>query len=708
MKIQDFCKYFTNVQICRIFKPDKFLKQIFEGEFKKGSTSGGYLKPEESPQYFLSVEKKTEFCISVMQSDKRLISNYKKENICHGLKIYKSNGEMEVGNGICFESLTCSWDREIQLQISLDAGDYIIMPHTAKSGMESKFWLRIYGDQKYSIQPLHPKALNTSPLNGILLKCFEGTEGNESPVNEPKKETKEICFVECEGIQLSKDRLTISNSLNEKRIVNCFSSKPFHSGKYFFSVKIEKTTESNIILGFCREKLHSKCLIHLKDSFGYYSFNGASYLESGSFEYGSPFGQGDQIGISLNMDTREVEYFLNGKSLGMCFNNIKSNLYFYVSLYSPGDSVILNPKAKLNSSNSNQIGIIREGERIALKTHSNMYLTMSSNKIKLTNGLHLESMLKISFENEKFKFQNSNGKFLSIGDEIHFKVKELNDSSKNGYLFQTKNGDFLCIENDQIKTSQNSLKKETRLFPILIEDSEVYQEFKENDVIVIKSRHDFFVGFSNGTFKSHQTVHEDCKFLLKKSGDYFMLLSSNKETKVEVNKECLFFFIQEKGGYSIECSSELMSSSSEGFISWGESLNIWDSRFQLQKISSLSILKTKNRIAFKSLNSGLYLYYNEKNKPVAGKFHPTLSTFTIGLIFFFKILLEQEDDGFKFKNVNNVYLVTKKQNKLFNVNLKEKFFTLESGGFYLSVLDEKVYVLKRDDKKESWFELELQ
>jgi hypothetical protein len=45
---------------------------------------------------------------------------------------------------------------------------------------------------------------------------------------------------------------------------------------------------------------------------------------------------------------------------------------------------------------------------------------------------------------------------------------------------------------------------------------------------------------------------------------------------------------------------------------------------------------------------------------------------------------------------------------LFNVNLKEKFFTLESGGFYLSVLDEKVYVLKRDDKKESWFELELQ
>jgi hypothetical protein len=246
------------------------------------------------------------------------------------------------------------------------------------------------------------------------------------------------------------------------------------------------------------------------------------------------------------------------------------------------------------------------------------------------------------------------------------------------------------------------------LFPILIEDSEVYQEFKENDVIMIKSRHDFYVGFSNGSFKSHQTVHENCKFLLKKSGDYFMLQSFNKETKVEVNKECLFFFIKEKGGYFIECSSKLMSSSSEGVISWGESLNIWDSRFQLQKISSLSILKSKNRIAIKSLNSGLYLYYNEKNKPVVGKFHPKLSTFTIGLIFFFKILLEQEEDGFKFKNVNNVYLVTKEQNKLFNVNLKEKFFTLESGGFYLSVLDEKVYVLKRDDKKESWFELELQ
>jgi hypothetical protein len=628
MKIQDFCKYFTNVQICRIFNPDKYLKQIFEGEFKKGITSGGYLKPEESPQYLLSVGKKTEFCISVMQSDKRMISNYKKENICHGLKFYKSNGEIEIGNGICFESVTCSWDREIQIQISLDVGEYIIMPHTAKSGIESKFWLRIFGDQKYSIQQLLPKNMKNSLLNDNLLKIFEGSEVKELMVTEIKTETKEICFAECDGIQLSNDGLTISNLSKEKRIVNCFSSKPFNTGKYYFSIKIQKTNDSNIILGFCPERLSSKCLIHLKDSFGYYSFNGASYLESASFEYGRSFGQGDEIGISLNMETKEVEYYLNGKSLGLCFNNIGDNLYFFASLYSPGDSITLNPKANLNSSISSKIGIIKDGGEIALKTQSNRYLTFVSNKVTTTHGLHLDSVLKISIENGKFKFKNSSGNFLSVGDDFHFKVKDLNDSS---YLFQIKNGNYLCVENNQINASKNSLKKETRLLPVLIEDSEIYKEFKDDDVIVIKSRHCHYIGYSNGIFKSHSKINEDCRFILKTSGYFFILQSFNKKSRLEVNNEHVFFFIQEKGGYSIECSSTLMSASKDGNITWGESPNIWDSRFEIQKISSLSILKPKNRIAIKSSSSGLYLYYNEKQKPVVGKFHSTLSIFTIGL-----------------------------------------------------------------------------
>ena len=648
MEFRDFCEFFTNVQICRIFKPQKYLKQIFEGEFKKGITSGGYFKPEESPQYLLKIKERTNICISLLQSDKKVISNNKKENICHGLKIYKTeNCEIENGKNICFESITCSWDREIQISIEFQIGNYIIMPHTYKLDMESKYWLRIFGDKSYEIDQLYPKENSfhgyNQKLNSNLRKEFlkNDQEKNQEEIEQEKEELKndeEFHFLEMDEIELSEDKLKIKNISKENRIRNCFSSKKFYNGKHSFSIKILKTTSnSNILIGFSEKKENTnECLIHSNDkgTFGFYSNNGASYYNSCSYEYGQSYGENDEIGIQINFETREVEFYLNGKSLGVCFNNIKKNLCFFVALYSENDEVLLNPNEMKINSNSSEIGIIKHGERIVLKSNSNHFLSFDKNlKMKSTFGIHQSSILKVHFENEKFKFEDMKGNYFSIENEIYFKIKELNDSKLNGYLFQTKNGDYLTIENDSIGLSKNSLKKETRIFPILLSECSVYQEFKENDSIVLINHHQFYFGFENGKSKSFGKLNENCcKFIIKKSGDFFKLKLSNEDSNVfgpNVENES-FFFIKEKDGYLIENSNKFLSISKEGEISWKSEINNWDTRFYLKSIEINPILSSGHKIAIKSKYNDLFIYYDDNKKPKTGKFDSQLCIFTIG------------------------------------------------------------------------------
>ena len=56
-------------------------------------------------------------------------------------------------------------------------------------------------------------------------------------------------------------------------------------------------------------------------------FNGYKYTNGGSSAYGASFGNGDIIGIALDMDNTSITFYKNGSSQGVAWSNISSGAY---------------------------------------------------------------------------------------------------------------------------------------------------------------------------------------------------------------------------------------------------------------------------------------------------------------------------------------------------------------------------------------------
>jgi len=69
-------------------------------------------------------------------------------------------------------------------------------------------------------------------------------------------------------------------------------------------------------------------------------------------------------------------------------------------------------------------------------------------------------------------------------------------------------------------------------------------------------------------------------------------------------------------------------------------------------------------------------------------------------------LSEKNDENFRFKNEFDVYLVTKRKRKLFQVQRFGDSYTLEAGGFYLGVHNDSICVFKTNKRKETWFQFQ--
>ena len=56
-------------------------------------------------------------------------------------------------------------------------------------------------------------------------------------------------------------------------------------------------------------------------------FNGYKYTNGGSSAYGASFGNGDIIGIALDMDNTSITFYKNGSSQGVAWSNISAGTY---------------------------------------------------------------------------------------------------------------------------------------------------------------------------------------------------------------------------------------------------------------------------------------------------------------------------------------------------------------------------------------------
>ncbi|KAG2378525.1 hypothetical protein C9374_008164 [Naegleria lovaniensis] len=124
--------------------------------------------------------------------------------------------------------------------------------------------------------------------------------------------------------------------------------------KNYYEIVIENTKNFNIVLGISKQKtsyFHDSWTVgFIANSYGFNVWSMKKYTKKTQIEYGERCERGDRVGMYVNTALGYIEYFRNGRSMGIAFDGLtkelsEGNWYVVVSLYNQGDCVTLNTNA---------------------------------------------------------------------------------------------------------------------------------------------------------------------------------------------------------------------------------------------------------------------------------------------------------------------------------------------------------------------------
>ncbi|XP_026534368.1 calpain-6 [Notechis scutatus] len=223
MTFEDWCKNFTDVDICRIVNTSFFSihktweKKMMRGQWTKNpnatlNRSGGCLNNEatflQNPQYIFDVTKvEDKVLISLQQKDQRI---HRKEgagdNLVIGFEIFKveDNREYRLHQLKIQERITNFTylnNRTVYLKVFLKQGRYLLIPTTFSPNTEGEFILRLFTDVPSALRELKlnkPRMSYLDILLGVpkrmsLVKVYR-VEGLQS-----HGETSPYIIIKCEN-----------------------------------------------------------------------------------------------------------------------------------------------------------------------------------------------------------------------------------------------------------------------------------------------------------------------------------------------------------------------------------------------------------------------------------------------------------------------------------------------------------------------------
>ncbi len=203
--------------------------------------------------------------------------------------------------------------------------------------------LKNYSDYKKEIS----KLINIKLKKNSTLDFFQIQ--NLLSNKEKTIEESEIEIIKQIGkIGLNKTFLDITTT-NSKNIIlsnnNCsiFSKEDFQSiktnncifkGKWCYEVLL--ITNGSFQIGFSQYNSIFTQINGIGNDLLSFSFDGSKKLSlhKNKFSYGNIWDCGDIIGVCIDLDNKLLEYYLNGKKLGICFENIPvgENIVYYPSI----------------------------------------------------------------------------------------------------------------------------------------------------------------------------------------------------------------------------------------------------------------------------------------------------------------------------------------------------------------------------------------
>ncbi|XP_015280656.1 PREDICTED: calpain-5-like, partial [Gekko japonicus] len=228
MTFEDWCKNFTDVDICRLVNTSFFSihktwdKKIMCGAWRKNpdpllNHAGGCFNNRatflQNPQYVFDVKKaEDKVLISLQQKDQRIHKKEGKgENFVIGFEIFKveDNRECRMHTMHIQEKVATSAYidmRTVFLKVLLKRGRYVLIPTTFSPGVETEFMLRVFTDV--------PSKLRELKLNKPKPECLDMLRGF------PKR-VSQIRIHAAEGLE-SQDQ---SGGANPYLIVSCENAK---------------------------------------------------------------------------------------------------------------------------------------------------------------------------------------------------------------------------------------------------------------------------------------------------------------------------------------------------------------------------------------------------------------------------------------------------------------------------------------------------
>ncbi|ETO25100.1 hypothetical protein RFI_12039, partial [Reticulomyxa filosa] len=139
------------------------------------------------------------------------------------------------------------------------------------------------------------------------------------------------------------DGVSVTNKGSNDTWQGVLSQAVFQSGKHSFEIQVindTKTTNAwKFIVGVAPTKFDPRKTAWLgsQNSWGYIGGTGGKCHQVGkTVDYGAQYGGNDVVKCEVNFDLSTVEFFLNGKSQGVAFNNLTGPVKPGVSLCGKG------------------------------------------------------------------------------------------------------------------------------------------------------------------------------------------------------------------------------------------------------------------------------------------------------------------------------------------------------------------------------------
>lgn len=218
MSFEDFCQYFTSIDICHIINTSLFsLSKTWkegkaEGEWKRNrcggcGNNGTFL---ENPQYMFEInDADEELLVSLEQYDRRREKDQGKSNYTIGITIMKADLNRKYRMHDRLERVHSgpfSNARNVFARVTLHPGRYVIIPSTFDPGCLGKYVLRMYCNCNINLRELWLDEPPPPTLCGIQTNLKKRktcatqvtmVKGEGFPGNENKGNI--YCKIMCEG-----------------------------------------------------------------------------------------------------------------------------------------------------------------------------------------------------------------------------------------------------------------------------------------------------------------------------------------------------------------------------------------------------------------------------------------------------------------------------------------------------------------------------